>query len=140
VAIQIPEDLETLVAIAETFPLALTTVLIDPPYHPALEAGELPVVRLEIEDAGEYVQFITYPDASAASLARAITFSTVVTQLRKFVRPEGERGLFWVSGFRPVSETGPLDDAEARFRLCLPLDKVATVDEPERVVFFARTA
>ena len=140
VAIQIPEDLEALEAIAVTYPTAPATVLVEPGHHPGVESGELPVVRLDIEDQNTYVQFHTFPDASVESLARSITMSAVVTQLRKLVAAGMERELFWVSGFVPLMEDGAPDDTDAYARLCLPLDQVAVAEEPERVVFLARTA
>jgi hypothetical protein len=139
-AIQIPEDLEALEALAGTYPLAPTTVFVEPGRHPNIESGELPVVRLEIEEQDTYVQFLTFPDGSAESFARAITVTHVVARLRQFVNPEKERELFWVSGFVPVVEDGLADDTPAYARLCLPLDQVALAEEPERVVFVARTA
>ena len=138
-AIQIPEDLEALEAIAVTYPTAPATVLVEPG-HPGVESGELPVVRLDIEDQDTYVQFHTFPDDSIQALDRSITMSAVVTQLRKFVAAGRERELFWVSGFVPLVGDGAPDDADAYARLCLPLDQVAVAEEPERVVFLARTA
>jgi hypothetical protein len=140
VAIQIPEDLEALEAIAVTHPLAPTTVLVEEGYHPAVEFGELPVVRLEVEHQNGYVQFFTFPEASSESLARSITMSAVVAQLRQLVAVRVQRELFWVSGFIPVVESGPADETDAYARLCLPLDQIAVADEPERVIFLARTA
>lgn len=139
-AIQIPEDIEALEALAMTYPLAPTTVFIEPGRHPGVESGELPVVRLEIEEENVYVQFFTFPDGSLESLDRSITISAVVAQLRQFVTPETERELFWVSGFIPLVEDEMTDDTDAYARLCLPLDQVAVAEEPERVVFLARTA
>lgn len=138
-AIQIPEDLEALEALAVTYPLAPTMVFIEPGHYPRIESGELPVVRLEIEAENTYVQFLTLPDGSSESLDQAITFSKVVAQLRHFVAAETERELFWVSGFIPVVESGMPDDTDAYARLCLPLAQVAVAEEPERVVFLART-
>jgi hypothetical protein len=140
VAIQIPEDLEALEALAVTYPLAPTTVFIEPGRHPGVESGELPVVRLEIEEENTYVQFLTFPDGSSESLARSITIAAVVAQLRLFVTAETERELFWVSGSIPLVEDGRPDDTDAYARLFLPLDQVAVAEEPERVVFLARTA
>ncbi len=138
--IQIPEDLEDLQALAVTYPRAPATVLVEPGFHPNVESGELPIVRLDIEDQNTYVQFHTLPDASAESLARSITLADVVAQLRQLVTGGVERELFWVSGFIPLVESGAPDDTDAYARLCLPLDKIAVADDPERVVFLARTA
>jgi hypothetical protein len=140
VAIQIPEDLEALEGIAITYPLAPAIVLVEPGHHPEVESGELPVVRLDIEDENTYVQFHTFPDASSESLARSMTMSAVVSQLRQLVTEGVDRELFWVSGFIPIVEGGAADDTDAHARLCLPLDQLAVVDDPERVVFIARTA
>ena len=138
-AIQIPEDLEDLETLAATYPLAPTTVFVEF-RHPLLESGELPVVRLEIEEGDTYVQFFTIPDSTPESLERSITISEVVAQLRQLVTKKAERELFWVSGSIPLVEEGTADDSDAYARLCLPLDQVAVVEEPERVVFLARTA
>jgi hypothetical protein len=140
VAIQIPEDLEDLEALAATYPSAPATVLVEPGFHPDVEYGELPIVRLDVEDQNTYVQFHTLPDASPESLARSITMAAVVAQLRKLVAVGVERELFWVSGFIPLVESGVADDTTEYARLCLPLDKIAVAEEPERVVFLARTA
>jgi hypothetical protein len=117
VAIQIPEDLEALKALAATHPLAPATVFIEPGRHPGAESGELPVVRLEIEEENTYVQFLTFPDGSAESFGRSITISDVVTQLRQFVTADAERELFWVSGFIPLVEDGTPDDTDAYARV-----------------------
>ncbi len=45
-----------------------------------------------------------------------------------------------MSGFIPLVEDGTPDDPDGYARLCLPLDQVAVAEEPERVVFLARTA
>jgi hypothetical protein len=138
--IQIPEDLPALEAIAASCPTAPTTVIHDPPSPPGIEGPEIPVVRLDVDENSGYVQFFTYPDNSASSLIRGLAISDVVAQLRDFVKPGVERELFWVSGLRPLGDGHTLDDENIRVRLCLPLDRVATADEPERVAFVARTA
>jgi hypothetical protein len=114
--------------------------LVEPGCYPGVESGELPVVRLEIEEGNTYVQFFTFPDGSSESLNRSIPFSGIVAQLRHFIAADAERELFWVSGYIPVVEDGTADDSEGYARLCLPLDQIAVAEEPERVVFLVRTA
>jgi hypothetical protein len=139
VTIQIPEDLPALERIAAAYPTTPTTVFREPGSHAEFEGPELPVVCLEVEQGLGYVQFFTYPDSSPGSLAQGLAISDVVGQLNQLVSHGMERELFWVSGLRPLSEGGTLDDAEASVRLCLPLCQVRGEDDPPRIIFVARS-
>jgi hypothetical protein len=136
--LRLPDDLPELKALAVEVGLALAMVYHVEPLGEHWEGPELPIVRVEVNPESEYIEFITMPDASEASLKRALSFADVVTRLERFAEGGEVRQLFWVSGLRPLAPENVPEDSDCAIRLALPFVAIAHATEPTRVAFVAR--
>ena len=136
--LRIPDDLNFLRGLAAELGEAPAFVVKDPGTDEDADMQELPVLRVQLEEFGEYLEVHTAVPAAGPRPPGALTFGDVVERLGEF-GAQKSRELFWVSSLLPLAaETDP-EISRYRVRLALPLLSVLRSDDPITVAFLAET-
>ena len=136
--LRIPEDLDFLRELVAELGGAPAFVVKDLGADDESDVQELPVLRIQLEEFGEYLEVHTAVPAAGLRPPGALTFADVVERLEEF-RAQKSRELFWVSSLLPLApETDP-EVSRYGVRLALPLLSVVRSDDSTSVAFLAET-
>jgi hypothetical protein len=135
--LRVPEDLDRLREVAADLGRAPAFVVKESGPDEEWDVQELPILRVQLEEFGQYLEVHTAVPATGPSPQGTLTFGEVVAQLEAFGAES--RPLFWVSSLLPLpAETDP-EVSRYRVRLALPLINVLSSDDPLSVAFLAQT-
>ncbi len=135
--LRIPDDLDPLHKLAVEMGGAPAFVVREPAPDEEWIGEELPILRVQLEEYGRYLEVHTAVPAAGRTPRGALTFGEVISRLEGFGAESRE--VFWVSSLRPLApETDPQLSGYA-VRLALPLRSVLTAADPLRVAFLDRT-
>jgi hypothetical protein len=137
--LRVPEDLPRLRKLAKTYGKAPAFVINEAGPEDDTDPEELPIVAVEVEEEGVYIELRTSVSTSKRSPRGALTFAAVLERLEKLSKGV-PRELFWVSSLRPLADETKPELSGYRARHAMPLVAVAAADEPSGVAFVIHRA
>jgi hypothetical protein len=135
--LRVPEDLPHLRKLAKKYGKAPAFVIHEPAPEDDSEPEELPIVAVEVEEEGAYIELRTSVPVTGRNPRAALTFGAVLERLEKLSKGV-PRELFWVSSLRPLADETAPELSGYRARQALPLTAVAAAEEPAGVAFIVR--
>jgi hypothetical protein len=135
--LRVPEDLPQLQRLAKKYGKA-PSVVIQAPTSSDSGPEEFPIIAVEIEEEGVYIELRTSAPAADRTSRGAMTFGAVLERLEKLSKGV-PRELFWVSSFRALSDQRYPELSGYRALQALPLTAIAAAEEPAGVAFLVRS-